>query len=226
MPAKRAKTRTGVVGGSCMDCGIDTMARGEYYMLRDTIWRTLNPLVLGMLCFRCAEGRLGRPLHGGDFSSAPVNKTFAHGCPALAERLQRRLAVKVSVSRVKKTNIKAVRARLPKKKRTQSPIGYLSAALLPYRGANGRVPRSTMLRVLREIASRGHAGRAWGEAATNPLAQFRGPLNGSVNRESMPRAVSLRAGKPNRDRKLFFDGEGLLARTRKSRYKSCRLLGR
>ncbi len=141
-----------ILDGACMDCGVETMARDEYYMLRDTLWRSINPLVLGHLCFWCAEDRLGRPLHRGDFSKAPVNRMFAARCAALAERLQRArpksggLASTVSAS--------AIQARLTQKKRTQSALGRLSASLLPYRGRNGRVPQGTLTRVLREHVSK------------------------------------------------------------------------
>jgi hypothetical protein len=75
--------------GSCMDCGVDTLARGEYYALKDSVWRTINLLVIGYMFLACAEDRLGQGLCRGDFSSAPINKTSALKCPALAERLQR-----------------------------------------------------------------------------------------------------------------------------------------
>jgi hypothetical protein len=135
--------------GPCMDCGIDTMARDERYMLRDTVWRSINPVLLGHLCFRCAEDRLGRSLHRGDFSTAPVNRIFAARCAALAERLERARPKPGGADRT--ASASAIQARLAKKKRTQSVLGRLSAALLPHRGRNGRVPQGTLTRLLREL---------------------------------------------------------------------------
>jgi hypothetical protein len=133
---------------------MDTMARGEYYMLKDAVWRRINPLVFGMLCLQCAEDRLGRELHRNDFSSAPVNRLFAGRCAALGERLRLRRrspASKASQSGPEQLSVKALQSRLAKVKRTQSRLGRLSAALLPYRGPNGRVPHGTLTRVLREL---------------------------------------------------------------------------
>jgi hypothetical protein len=156
MPHQRAKrSAAGILDGSCMDCGVDTRAKDEYYMLKDELWRTINPLVVGMLCLECAEDRLGRPLHRGDFSAAPMNKLFALRCAALAERLQRKRPASGSAGRrkVQPLSLKAIQSRLAKKTRTQSSLGRLSAALLPYRGHSGRVPPGTLTRVLRELTS-------------------------------------------------------------------------
>jgi len=139
-----------------MDCGVDTMARGEYYALKNSVWRALNPLVIGYLCLECAEDRLGRGLHRGDFSSAAINRTSARRCAALAQRLQRLLstgphsASRRTVTR-KNTGIEAIQRRLAKKRHTQSMLGRLSSALLPHRGRGGRVPPETMMRVLRGL---------------------------------------------------------------------------
>ena len=133
-----------------MDCGVNAVARHECYMLKDTVWRSINPLVVGYLCFRCAEDRLGRPLHRGDFSKARLNPMFAARC-ALAERLQR--VRPRSGGGTTTLSASAIRARLTKKKQTQSMLGGLSAELLPYRGRNGRVPRGTLTRVLRLLVS-------------------------------------------------------------------------
>jgi hypothetical protein len=56
----------------CGDCGIDTIAIGEYYMVRDDLW-PLDRLD-GMLCIGCLERRLGRELAATDFDDAPVNR--------------------------------------------------------------------------------------------------------------------------------------------------------
>jgi len=150
MKRRRARTQPSaqeVLDGLCMDCGVDTIARGEYYSLRDAIWRAVNPLVIGHLCLECAEDRLGRGLHRGDFSSAPLNKTAARKCAALAQRLQRsRPSPRRNASRrpVWRKNVGL-------RKRTQSTLGRLSAALLSYRGPDGRVPPETMMSVLRTL---------------------------------------------------------------------------
>ena len=150
MKRRRAQTQPsaqGVFDGLCMDCGVDTIARGEYYSLRDSIWRALNPLVIGHLCLECAEDRLGRDLHRGDFSSAPINKTAARKCAALAQRLQRsQPSPRRDVSRRPVT-----RKNAGIKKRAQSTLGRLSAALLSHRGPDGRVPPETMMSVLRTL---------------------------------------------------------------------------
>ena len=73
----------------CMDCGKDTDASEEYYMLRNPLWRQAvkRPHRKGMLCLDCVEIRLGRPLNAEDFTEAPVNAQQAAICPALARRL-------------------------------------------------------------------------------------------------------------------------------------------
>jgi len=58
----------------CLDCGRDTYAIGEYYMLHDRVWLTANPGDAGMLCVGCVESRLGRALSPADFADAPVNR--------------------------------------------------------------------------------------------------------------------------------------------------------
>jgi hypothetical protein len=70
-----------------MDCGVDTYATEEYYMLHDHLWRLSNPAVDGKLCLNCAEQRLGRPLTRSDFADVRVNAGQARVCPALARRL-------------------------------------------------------------------------------------------------------------------------------------------
>jgi hypothetical protein len=73
----------------CMDCGKDTYASQEYYMLLDETWRSINPEIDGMLCLDCAERRLGRELNAADFNVQPTNQRQAACCPALALRLNR-----------------------------------------------------------------------------------------------------------------------------------------
>ena len=60
---------------SCADCGVNTIAIREWYLLRDTVWEqawpsTANGEEVGhghYLCIGCIEKRLGRELNGRDF---------------------------------------------------------------------------------------------------------------------------------------------------------------
>ena len=60
----------------CLDCGIDTMATDEYYMVLDDVWLKGVPDGQGMLCIGCLEKRLGRQLVASDFIAAPINLGF------------------------------------------------------------------------------------------------------------------------------------------------------
>ena len=56
----------------CVDCNVNTLHNGEYYMLRDEVWEATG-LSSGMLCVGCAEHRLGRRLRACDFADALIN---------------------------------------------------------------------------------------------------------------------------------------------------------
>ena len=71
----------------CIDCDADTHVNEQYYVLKDRLWKRINPLIDGMLCLPCAEKRLGRPLSRRDFKKMPVNTNQARLCPELAARL-------------------------------------------------------------------------------------------------------------------------------------------
>lgn len=62
---------------ACHDCGHDTDALGEYYMIDDDLW---CDAIAGdwahMLCVGCVEHRLGRRLAADDFTHAPVNGEY------------------------------------------------------------------------------------------------------------------------------------------------------
>lgn len=134
----------------CMDCGENTDASDEYYALKDTIWRRINPLILGMLCLKCAEDRLGRPLFRSDFSAAPINARGALSCPALADRLRRVRPRKNAA----KTHFKRdVLRMLSKKSKTQSHLGRVSTALLEHSRPDGRLSRKTFMQVIRGMKS-------------------------------------------------------------------------
>ncbi|WP_374159065.1 hypothetical protein ACEWX3_07535 [Mycobacterium sp. G7A2] len=57
----------------CIWCGVDTLEIGEYYSVKDDLWNKYGP-AHGCLCIGCLEGRLGRQLVPGDFTSAPINE--------------------------------------------------------------------------------------------------------------------------------------------------------
>ena len=62
----------------CQDCGHDTRAMGEYYMLRDRIWlEATEEDYAFMLCIKCVEARLGRTLTWHDFKQGvPINEGY------------------------------------------------------------------------------------------------------------------------------------------------------
>jgi hypothetical protein len=69
----------------CLDCGVDTIATGEYYMVRQELW-TAAAGDDGMLCVGCLEQRLGCRLGPGDFTDVPLN-CFAGKSARLRARL-------------------------------------------------------------------------------------------------------------------------------------------
>lgn len=72
----------------CLDCGIDTDALCEYYMIHDEIWEQIHPNNDGNLCIACVERRLGRELVSTDFTDLPINTNpQLLRSPRLADRL-------------------------------------------------------------------------------------------------------------------------------------------
>lgn len=63
-------------------------------MVRDGLWRSVNPSIDGMLCLSCLERRLRRGLRAIDFTQAPVNIRQAALCTELAARLERKASRK------------------------------------------------------------------------------------------------------------------------------------
>ena len=53
----------------CMDCGVDTDAINETFMIHDELWREANPAEAGTLCVGCCERRLGRKITPRRFST-------------------------------------------------------------------------------------------------------------------------------------------------------------
>jgi hypothetical protein len=96
----------------CCDCGIDTLAIDEFYMVSDDVWdqawasrrvyhdkRDLNdeqPLLFEqlerfvrgeeILCIGCLEKRIGRTLCRADFTDVPINR-FPNNSDRLRDRL-------------------------------------------------------------------------------------------------------------------------------------------
>lgn len=65
-------------GFNCVDCDFDTFY-GEYYMVRDSVWRRAkmkSHYNAGMLCIGCLQNRLRRKLTHRDFTPAPINSIF------------------------------------------------------------------------------------------------------------------------------------------------------
>ena len=70
----------------CVDCGVDTDAIDEYYMVDDPVWQQAASDTTGHLCISCLEHRLGRtsPLPTSPnaistpprtFNAAPAHRT-------------------------------------------------------------------------------------------------------------------------------------------------------
>jgi hypothetical protein len=77
---------------ACADCGVCTLAIGEYYMVEDTLWEQAwagrqrqGP---ELLCIGCLEARIGRSLVAGDFKRVPLNDPEG---PEISTRMQDRL---------------------------------------------------------------------------------------------------------------------------------------
>lgn len=88
----------GYTPAPCVDCGVDTYARGvdEYYMVHNEVWAAAGMLPRdGMLCIGCLEARLGRRLTAVDFTDVPVNdlRWGWHGSARLLSRLTDTTAV-------------------------------------------------------------------------------------------------------------------------------------
>lgn len=60
---------------SCIDCDINTLYIGEYYMVHDDVWIDEAGMekTNGMLCIGCLETRIKRELSRLDFTDYPIN---------------------------------------------------------------------------------------------------------------------------------------------------------
>ena len=59
----------------CLDCKVDTMHIGEWYMVLPEVWEQAGLKYKdGYLCIGCLEERIGYVLCPEDFEDYPVNK--------------------------------------------------------------------------------------------------------------------------------------------------------
>ena len=79
----------------CKRCRVNTSKLKEYYALKDEIWNSVVDRwrmpkdrhgQAGMLCIRCFESLLGRPLTSSDFLDCEINHTNLHGGSLLLRR--------------------------------------------------------------------------------------------------------------------------------------------
>lgn len=77
---------------ACHDCGHDTNAMGELFMLKDYLWgyAASRKSYTHMLCIGCVEQRLNIRLNKWDFISCPLNLN-PHGRWSQSLRLRHRL---------------------------------------------------------------------------------------------------------------------------------------
>jgi hypothetical protein len=68
-----------VITTDCADCGVDTLAIREFYMVTDDTWALAWPCPIKLmpgqqiLCIGCLERRIGRTLTACDFAAVPLN---------------------------------------------------------------------------------------------------------------------------------------------------------
>ena len=84
---------------ACVDCGINTITLGEFYMVRadvwDQAWRGRRKSYHGklpgteILCIGCLERRIGRTLAQSDFTDVPINNPDEDMSDRLRDRLTR-----------------------------------------------------------------------------------------------------------------------------------------
>ena len=78
---------------NCWDCTVNTLDRGEYYMVTDELWELATiyaddecPTDV-MLCIGCLENRIGGKLVASDFPNLLVNTGFLEKSARLTKRL-------------------------------------------------------------------------------------------------------------------------------------------
>lgn len=77
----------------CIQCGVNTLACNEYYMINDKLWKSITKASKGkgMLCIGCVENRIGRQLVNSDFAKVPLNTIYWN---SKSDRLKNRLMSK------------------------------------------------------------------------------------------------------------------------------------
>jgi len=77
----------------CALCRVDTLAIGEFYMIKDEVWdAAVGPdsfINSSFLCIGCLELRLGRHLRTDDFADVPLNEIHGGESSRLRDRLSR-----------------------------------------------------------------------------------------------------------------------------------------
>lgn len=72
----------------CIDCKVNTLLIGEYYMVHSYVWSKANlDTYDGMLCISCLEKRLNRTLTFQDFPDLPINSLPLFRSEKLLQRL-------------------------------------------------------------------------------------------------------------------------------------------
>jgi len=78
----------------CLDCGADTLALGEWYLVNNDVWAEamgappdVRFAPRGFLCIEHLEARLGRRLTAVDFTDVPINRRHERHSARLQARL-------------------------------------------------------------------------------------------------------------------------------------------
>jgi hypothetical protein len=90
-PTRKSRTEIAVddITHCCKDCGTNTSAINEYYMVHDELWRASGlSKDCGMLCIACLEARIGRTLSARDFTECPINRGFFRRSKRFLDRLR------------------------------------------------------------------------------------------------------------------------------------------
>ena len=79
------------VTAPCLDCRVDTLRNGEWYMVKDEVWPLPKHLKEVFLCIGCIESRIGRRLSQEDFYLCPGMAIWTFS-KRLEERFDRSVA--------------------------------------------------------------------------------------------------------------------------------------
>jgi hypothetical protein len=84
---------------NCLDCGINVITIGDWYMAEHHIWDEQGLGWKDNLCLACLEARLGRPLRPGlGVDVSPASTCFV-GQPRLSKRLLELWPIKKRVNK-------------------------------------------------------------------------------------------------------------------------------